>query len=207
MTQRLEVHPENPQQRLLLQAVSLLNNEGVVVFLTDSGYTLGCSVGSKDGVEAIRRIRQLDKTHLFTVLCRDLSEMSVYARVSNAHFRLIKAHTPGPYTFILTATKSVPKRLQHPNRKTIGIRVTDHPAAMGLLDALGAPLLTVSLFSSGQGELEEEALYEELECLDRSVDVLLDSGPALLSPTTVVDLTEERPIVLRYGVGDADSFE
>ena len=207
MGRRWQIHPDNPQQRLFDKVQDALRDDGVIVFATDSGYTLGCHVGSQDGVSLIRHIRGLNKHHPLTLLCRDLSEIACYAKVTNPSFRLLKANTPGPYTFILTATKEVPKRLLHPKRKTIGLRVPNHPIALALLAALDAPLLTISLHADDCDEDDTEALYEALDEVASLATVILDSGWQPLLPTTVVDLTADVPEVVRYGVGDPSPFE
>lgn len=206
MTTVLSIHPDNPQQRLLDKASRILERGGVAVFPTESGYTLGCMQGSKEAIERIRQIRNLDKNHHFTLLCRDLSELSTYARVSNATFRLLKAHTPGPYTFILMATKSVPRRLQHPNRRTIGLRVTDATILRALLATIDEPLLSVSLFSASDSEEKvEDADWEAI--MEKKVDLMITGGYCESLPSTVVDLTESSPKILRVGAGDPLPFE
>ena len=201
MTQLLRIHPENPQTRLLDQAVEILRDGGLAVYPTDSGYALGCQIGNKAAQDRIRRIRQLDDKHNFTLVCRDLSEISVYAKVSNAAFRLMKAVTPGPYTFVLKATHEVPRRLQNPRRKTIGIRVPDNRIAQELLDMLREPLMSSTLMLPGDamsmtdpGEIQTR--------LDRQVDLIIDGGYCGFEPTTVVDLMGDFPVVLREGKGD-----
>ncbi len=201
MSQLLRIHPENPQARLLDQAVEILRDGGLAVYPTDSGYALGCQIGNKAAQDRIRRIRQLDDKHNFTLVCRDLSEISVYAKVSNADFRLMKAVTPGPYTFILKATHEVPRRLQNPRRKTIGIRVPDNRIAQALLDMLREPLMSSTLMLPGDamsltdpGEIQTR--------LDRQVDLIIDGGYCGFEPTTVVDLMGDVPVVLREGKGD-----
>ncbi len=204
--QRIEVHPDNPQPRVLKQAVSVLREDGVVAFLTDTGYTLACEVGSHVGVQLIRRVRALDDQHLFTVLCRDLSDMAEYAKVNNAHFRRIKSSVPGAYTFIFPATKQVPKRLRHPQRKTIGLRVTGHPVAVALLDSFDAPLLSVSLFEA-EAFCQDDGADDPLEQCHPAVTLLLDSGFPVCEPSTVVDLTQVIPEIVREGGGDPRPFE
>ena len=204
--QRIEVHPDNPQPRALQQACSVLRDDGVVAFLTDTGYTLACEVGSHAGVQLIRRARALDDQHLFTVLCRDLRDMAEYAKVNNAHFRQIKSCVPGAYTFILPATKQVPKRLRHPQRKTIGLRVTGHPVAIGLLERLEAPLLSVSLFAA-DSESQHDWDDDPLEQCHPAITLLLDSGFPVFEPSTVVDLTSDIPEIVREGGGDVGPFE
>ena len=207
--QRMHVHPDNPQPRAIKRAVESLRNDGVVVFLTGTGYSLACKIGNAAGVQRIRRIRDLDDQHLFTVLCRDLSEMASFAKVSNAHFRLIKACLPGAYTFVLPATKQVPKKCRHPQRKTIGLRMITHAVARSVLSAMEEPVLSVSLFPSNTFEQCELDWQDEdpLDRCDPQIDLLLDSGFADAAPSTVVDLTDEQAVILRYGSGDATPFE
>ncbi len=199
--QYLQIHPDNPQPRLVSQAVAALRRGGVVAYPTDSSYALGCQLGDKAALERIRRIRQLDADHNFTLMCQDLSELSTYARVGNQAFRLLKALTPGPYTFILAASREVPRRLQHPRRKTIGLRVPDHPIAQALLEALGEPMLSVTLILPG----EDMPLTDPGEIrghLGKQLDVIIDGGYCGHEPTTVIDLTGDTPVVLRQGRGD-----
>ncbi|MBI5660491.1 MAG: threonylcarbamoyl-AMP synthase [Nitrosomonadales bacterium] len=206
MTQFFSIHPDNPQQRLIRQAAAMLRDGAVIVYPTDSCYALGCHLGDGTAVERIRRIRGLDDSHYMTLMCRDLSELARYARVDNAQFRLLKNNTPGSYTFILDATKEVPKRLQHPRRNVIGLRIPDHPAALALLEELSEPLLSSTLILPGDAQPLNDA--EEIRHrLGRSVDLILDGGPAGLEPTTVVDLTGTTPVVTRRGKGDAAPFE
>lgn len=202
----LEVHGKNPQARLILQAVEIIREGGVVVYPTDSCYALGCHIGDKDAVERIARIRQTDKHHHFTLVCRDLSEIATYARVNNQQYRWLRAHTPGPYTFILLATRETPKRLQHEKRRTIGIRVPDHPVPLALLSDLNEPLMSSTLLLPG----DEQPLVDGREIYDRLknvVDAVLDSGNCGIEPTTVVDLEGVAPVVLRQGKGDSMPFE
>jgi tRNA threonylcarbamoyl adenosine modification protein (Sua5/YciO/YrdC/YwlC family) len=205
MSQYFTLHPVNPQLRLIHRAVDILRAGGVLVYPTDSCYALGCLVGDKDAMERIRRIRAADKDHNFTLVCRDLSEIATYARVDNPTFRLLKAHTPGPYTFILPATREVPKRLQHPKRKTIGIRVPDHAVPHALLTELGEPLMSSTLILPGDDSPLTDP--EEMRArLEHQVALVMDSGPCGLEPTTVVDLSAETPKVLRTGRGDTAAF-
>ncbi len=199
--QYLVIHPDNPQPRLISQAVAVLRHGGIVVYPTDSCYALGCHLGDKAALERIRRIRQLDEQHNFTLMCQDLSELATYARVGNQAFRLLKALTPGPYTFILTASREVPRRLQHPRRKTIGLRVPDHPIAQALLETLGEPMLSVTLILPGE-ELPLTDPEEIREHLEKQVDVIIDGGYCGHEPTTVIDLSGETPLVVRQGKGD-----
>jgi len=205
MSQFFVVHPVNPQKRLIHQAAELLRTGAVIVYPTDSCYALGCHLGDKQAMERIRRIRQADKDHNFTLVCRDLSEIATYAKVDNPTFRLLKAHTPGPYTFILDATREVPRRLQHPKRKTIGIRVPDHPVPLALLGELGEPIMSSTLMLPGDDAPLTDP--EEMRVrLQHQVDLVMDGGPCGLEPTTVVDLSGEAPRVLRVGKGDPAPF-
>lgn len=205
MSQFFYIHPENPQPRLVKQAVELLNKGGVIVYPTDSGYALGCKLEDKTAMERICRIRQLDGTHNFTLMCRDLSELSTYAHVDNTAFRLIKNNTPGNYTFILKATKEVPKRLMNDKRKTIGLRVPSNPIALALLEALNEPMMSTSLMLPGNDftESDPEAIQDEIGKL---VDLIIHGGFLGQQPTTVIDLTENTPEVVREGVGDVQPF-
>jgi tRNA threonylcarbamoyl adenosine modification protein (Sua5/YciO/YrdC/YwlC family) len=202
----LEIHPEDPQPRLIRQAVEIIHGGGVVVYPTDSCYALGCHIGDKTAVERISRIRQTDKHHHFTLVCSDLSEIARYARVSNQQYRTLKAFTPGPYTFILQATRETPKRLQNPKRRTIGIRVPDHPVPNALLSALGEPLMSSTLLLPG----DEHPLTDPREIQERLyhvVDAVLASGNCGLEPTSVIDLAGAAPVVARRGKGDVSAFE
>jgi tRNA threonylcarbamoyl adenosine modification protein (Sua5/YciO/YrdC/YwlC family) len=203
MSQYFQIHPVNPQARLIRQAVEILRADGLVVYPTDSSYALGCHVGDKRGMERICRIRALDKKHNFTLVCRDLSEIAIYAKVDNSAYRLLRSLTPGPYTFILGATHEVPRRLQNPKRKTIGIRVPDHPIAQALLADLGEPLMSSTLILPGKDIPETEA--EEIrERLESEVDLVIDGGHCGFEPTTVIDMSEGAPRVLRQGCGPVD---
>lgn len=201
MSQYFQVHPENPQPRLIRQAVQILREGGVIVYPTDSCYALGCCVGDKTAMERIRRIRRLDPDHNFTLVCSDLSEIANYAKVDNTAYRLLKTLTPGPYTFILSATHEVPRRLQHPKRKTIGIRVPDHPIVQALLMELGEPIMSTTLVLPGR-ELPETDPVEIRERLERQVELVIDGGNCGHQATTVVDLVEGVPEVVREGRGD-----
>lgn len=205
MAQLFSVHPQNPQRRLIDQAAEQVRMGAVIVYPTDSCYALGCHLGDKAAVQRIRDIRQVDDQHHLTLVCRDLSEISQYARVDNRQFRLLKSATPGSYTFILQATREVPRRLQHPKRATIGLRIPDHPVAQALLAALDEPLISATMV------LPEDALplndaAEIRARLERRVDLILDSGSCGVEPTTVVDLTGEVPVVTRVGKGDPGIF-
>lgn len=206
MAQFFSVHPENPQQRLIDQAVEILHRGGLIVYPTDSAYALGCHIGDKMALDRIRALRQLDKHHNFTLMCRDLSELATYARVTNADFRLLKAHTPGPYTFILNATSEVPRRLMHPKRRTIGMRVPNNRIALALLERLGEPLMTSSLIMPGE-TLPLTDPYDIRDSLEHQVELVIDGGFCGLEPTTVVDLTEEVPRVTRVGCGPVEEFQ
>ncbi|MGL5532841.1 MAG: L-threonylcarbamoyladenylate synthase [Plesiomonas shigelloides] len=199
------MHPDNPQARLINQAVALLREGAVVVYPTDSGYAMGCMLGDKHAMDRIVRIRQLDPEHNFTLVCRDLSEISLYAQVSNSAFRLIKNNTPGAYTFILKATKEVPRRLMTPKRKTIGLRVPDNNIAQALLEALGEPLMSTSLILPGNDFTESDP--EEIrDHLEHQVDLIINGGYLGQQPTTVIDLTEDAPVIVREGVADSAPF-
>jgi tRNA threonylcarbamoyl adenosine modification protein (Sua5/YciO/YrdC/YwlC family) len=201
MSQKLAIHSQNPQNRLILQAVNLLKEGGVIIYPTDSAYALGCCLDNKTGSERIRQIRQLDKHHHFTLICHDLSQLSTFARVDNPTFRILKAHTPGPYTFILEATKEVPRRLLHPKRKTIGLRVPDHAIVRELLASLGEPIMSVTLIMPD--EQEPLADIDEIsEKLKEQVDLIIDGGHCTAKPTSVIDLTQQPPQVIREGQGD-----
>jgi tRNA threonylcarbamoyl adenosine modification protein (Sua5/YciO/YrdC/YwlC family) len=203
MSQYFQIHPVNPQARLIRQAVEIIRADGLIVYPTDSSYALGCHVGDKRGMERIRRIRAIDGTHNFTLVCRDLSEIAIYARVDNSAYRLLKSLTPGPYTFILSATHEVPRRLQNPKRRTIGIRVPDHPIAKALLAELGQPLMSSTLILPGMDMPETEAT-EIRERLEHDVDLVIDGGHCGFEPTTVIDMSEGAPQVLRQGCGPVD---
>lgn len=205
MSQFFRIHPENPQQRLIDKAVEIINHGGVIVYPTDSGYALGCHIGDKSAMERIRTIRQVDAKHNFTLVCRDLSEIALYARVENNAYRLIKGHTPGPYTFILKATKEVPRRLQNPKRKTIGLRVPDNLIAQALLERLGEPLMSSTLIMPGE-EMPLTDPYDIRDTLDHALDLIIDGGYCGFEPTTVVDLTDDEAVVVRQGLGDTETF-
>lgn len=205
MSQMFHIHPDNPQPRLISQAVDALNKGGVIVYPTDSGYALGCRLEDKNAMERICRIRQLDGNHNFTLVCRDLSELSTYAHVDNSAFRLIKNNTPGSYTFILKGTKEVPRRLMNDKRKTIGLRVPSNPVALALLEALNEPMMSTSLMLPGNDFTESDP--EEIEGrIGKLVDLIIDGGTLGQQPTTVVDLTSDTPEVIREGVGDSRPF-
>jgi len=206
MAQYLSIHPKNPQARLISQAVEVVREGGVIAYPTDSSYALGCQIGNKTAQDRIRRIRRLDDSHHFTLVCRDLSELSLYARVDNPIFRLLRAFTPGPYTFLLKATHEVPRRLQNPKRKTIGLRVPDHVIALALLTTLGEPLMSSTLILPGATEPLADP-YDIRELLDAHIDLIIDGGNCGLELTSVIDLVDEFPLVVRQGKGDTTPFE
>jgi tRNA threonylcarbamoyl adenosine modification protein (Sua5/YciO/YrdC/YwlC family) len=205
MSQFFQIHPLNPQVRLIRQAVEIIRKDGLIVYPTDSSYALGCHVGDKRGMERIRRIRDLDSRHNFTLMCRDLSEISTYAKVDNSSYRLLKSLTPGAYTFILKATHEVPRRLQNPKRKTIGIRVPDHPVAQALLDELGEPLMSSTLILPGKDMPETDA-NDIREILEHDVDLVIDGDHCGVEPTTVVELVDGVAQVVRQGRGSVEGL-
>jgi len=206
MSQFFVIHPDNPQSRLIKQAVDIIQEGGIIVYPTDSAYAIGCQLANKDAFLRICQLRQLDETHHFTLVCRNLSELATYALVDNPTFRTLKAYTPGPYTFILNASKEVPKRLLNPKRKTIGIRVPDCKVVQALLKELDEPLMSVSLVLPQQEYpiIDPKEIYERL---GNRVDLVIDGGPCSVTPTTVVDLVEGAPKVLRIGKGDPMPFQ
>ncbi|WP_116368694.1 L-threonylcarbamoyladenylate synthase [Parahaliea mediterranea] len=206
MSQFFQIHPESPQARLVRQAVDIIRGGGVVVYPTDSAYALGCHIGDKQALDRIRRIRKLDDGHNFTLVCRDLSEIATYARVDNTVYRLLKHATPGPYTFILRATSEVPRRLMHAKRKTVGLRVPDNAIAQAILADLDQPLMSVTLIMPGDDYPLIDP-YDIRETLEHHVDLVIDGGYCGMEPTTVVDLADETPRVLRSGKGDPAPFE
>lgn len=201
MCQYFSIHPESPQQRLIVQIADIVRRGGVIVYPTDSVYALGCHIGDKQALDRIRNIRRVDKNHNFTLLCRDLSELASYARVNNTVFRVLKANTPGPFTFILPASSEVPRRLMHPKRKTVGIRVPDSAIAQALLDELGEPMMTVTLIMPGDDYPLTDP-YDIRQTLQGRVDAIVDGGYCGLEPTTVVDMTGDQPEMRRQGMGD-----
>lgn len=205
MSQFYQIHPDNPQVRLIRNAADIIRGGGVVVYPTDSAYALGCHIGDKSALDRIRRIRKLDARHNFTLVCRDLSEIAAYARVDNTVYRLLRHCTPGPYTFILRATSEVPRRLMHPKRKTVGLRVPDNRIAAELLADLGEPLMSVTLIMPGE-EYPMIDPYDIRDTLQHEVDLVIDGGFCGMEPTTVVDLADEVPMVLRVGKGDVAPF-
>ena len=206
MAQFFQIHPENPQQRLIRQAVDVVRSGGIIVYPTDSGYALGCDISNKKAKDRIRQIRRVDNSHVFTLVCRDLSEISTYAKINNTYYRLLKSLTPGPYTFIFKATKEVPRMLQNPKRKTIGIRIPDNRIALALLEELDAPLSSSTLIMPGD-EIQLTDPYEMRQLLEHQVDLVIDGGYCGIDPTTVVNLEEDTPHVLRVGLGDPAVFE
>jgi len=201
MGEIVEIHPENPQQRLLDPIVDVIHRGGVIAYPTDSVYALGCHIGDKQAMDRIRTIRCLDKHHNFTLICRDLSELATYARVDNVVFRALKAATPGPFTFVLKASSEVPRRLMHPKRKTIGIRVPQSPIVRAMLDSLQEPMMSVTLMMP-EDEYPMTDAYEINQHLGSQVDIVIDGGFCGMEPTTVVDMTEDTPAILRQGAGN-----
>lgn len=206
MSQFFQIHPENPQARLIRQAVDIIRAGGVVVYPTDSAYALGCHIGDKQALDRIRRIRKLDDRHNFTLVCRDLSEIATYAKVDNKVYRMLRACTPGPYTFILKATSEVPRRLLHPKRKTVGLRVPANPITEALLADLAEPLMSVTLIMPGD-EYPLIDPYDIRQVLEHDVDLVIDGGYCGMEASTVVDLADDIPLVLRAGKGDTAPFE
>jgi tRNA threonylcarbamoyl adenosine modification protein (Sua5/YciO/YrdC/YwlC family) len=206
MSQFFEIHPQNPQARLIRHAVDIIRDGGIAAVPTDSSYAIICHLDDKSTVERVRRIRDLDKKHNFTLMCRDLSEIATYARVDNSAYRLLKAHTPGPYTFILRATAIVPRRMQHPKQKTIGIRVTDNTILEHLLAEYDQPVMSTTLIMPGNDfpETDAHAIREKLE---HQLDLVVDGGHCGIEPTTIVDLTDSVPRVIRHGRGATDDLE
>lgn len=205
MAQYFQIHVTHPQPRLVKRAVDIVRHGGVIVYPTDSSYALGCHIGDKQAMERIRRIRRVDESHNFTLVCRDLSELAQYARVSNADYRLLKTNTPGPYTFILPATREVPRRLQHPRRKTIGLRVPEHVIAQALLAELGEPLMSSTLILPGE-TLPLSDPDEIRARLEHQVDLVVDGGLCGFEPTTVLELEDGRVTTIRQGKGDISRF-
>lgn len=201
MSQYFEVHPDNPQPRLLKQAAQILHGGGIAAIPTDSSYALVCHLDDKAAAESLRRIRGVDDKHHLTLLCRDLGELASYARVDNRRYRLLKLGTPGPYTFILQATKEVPRRVSHPSRRTIGLRVPDHAVTQALLELLGQPLLATTLIAPGEAEPlnDPHAIRARFE---KQLQAVVDAGACPMQPTTVVDLSDDLPVLVRLGRGD-----
>jgi tRNA threonylcarbamoyl adenosine modification protein (Sua5/YciO/YrdC/YwlC family) len=205
MSQFFQIHPDNPQLRLIKQAAQIIHSGGIVALPTDSCYALVCHLDDKSAVERLRRIRAVDDKHHLTLLCRDLSEIALYARIDNRQYRVLKATTPGPYTFILEATKEVPRRVSHPSRKTIGLRVPENRIAHALLEELAQPLLgtTLILPDEAQALTDPDEIRDRLE---RQIELVIDGGACSLQPTTVIDLTGDEPLLIRQGRGDAAPF-
>ena len=206
MAQRFDIHPQNPQARLIKQAVFMLRDGALGIYPTDSCYALGCALGDSPSAMKIARIRKTEKRHNFTLLCRDLSEIAIYAQIENWSYRLLKAHTPGPYTFVLKATRDVPRRLQNPKKKTIGIRVPDHAVSKALLSELGEPIMTSTLLLP-DADLPLNDPEDIFSRMSGDVDFVMTSGGCGVEPTTVVDLTGDYPIVLRHGKGSIEAFQ
>ena len=205
MARFVDVHPENPQPRLIGQIVALLRDGGLIAYPTDSVFALGCALGNREGLERIRDIRKLDERHHFSLMCRDFAQLGQFVQVNNAMFRLVKASTPGPYAFILRATRDVPKRMLHPKKRTVGVRVPAHMVCQAILGELGEPLLSSTLLLPGDDDPLTDS-WEIKERLDHAVDAVV-AGECGTEPTTVVDLSEDEPEVLRVGAGDVTRFE
>jgi tRNA threonylcarbamoyl adenosine modification protein (Sua5/YciO/YrdC/YwlC family) len=201
-----DVHPDNPQPRAIGQVVDIVRGGGLIAYPTDSCFALGCALGNKDGMDRIREIRHLDDRHPFTLMCRDFTQLGQFVQINNSLFRSLKAATPGPYTFILPATKEVPRRLLHPKKKTVGVRIPDHIVAQALLAELGEPLLSSTLTLPGEAEPMTQG-WEIKEQLDHALDAVIDSGDCGTEPTTVVDFSSGEPEILRKGAGDPSRFE
>ena len=200
MSQYFEIHPDNPQKRLIHQAVQIIHDGGVVVYPTDSSYAIGCHLGDKSAMERIRQIRRVDDKHHFTLVCSDLSEIATYAKVSNADYRMLKSLTPGPYTFLLQATHEVPRRLMHPKRRMIGIRIIDNPVVQALLEELGQPIMSSTLILPGKDMPETDAEHIR-DKLQSQVDLIIDGGHCGLEATTVINMVENPPLLVRQGKG------
>ena len=205
MAQFFEVHPTHPQARLIKQAAEIVRKGGIVVYPTDSCYAIGCHIGDKDAMTTLRRIRNVDETHHFTLMCRDLSSIATFAKVDNVQYRWLKASTPGPYTFILEASREVPRRLAHPKRRTIGLRVPENAVAHALLDELGEPILSTTLILPDD-DLPLNDMAEIRRHLEKQVDLIIDGGACGIEPTSVIDLTTDTPVVIRAGRGDVSMF-
>lgn len=206
MARYYDVHPDNPQARLLRQAVDLIRGGGLIVYPTDSCYAFGCQLGNRAGLDRIREIRRLDERHHFTLVCREFAQLGQFVQISNSVFRLVKASTPGSYTFILPATREVPRRLLHPRKRTVGVRVPKHTVARALLAELGEPLLSSTMILPGEDEPMTQG-WEIKERLDHLIDAVIDAGDCGTEPTTVVDLSQPEPEILRRGAGDPSRFE
>jgi len=201
-----DVHPENPQPRAIRQVIDIVRADGVIAYPTDSCFALGCRIGNKDGLDRIREIRHLDDRHHFTLMCRDFAQLGQFVQVNNASFRAVKAATPGPYTFILPASREVPRRLLHPKKRTVGVRIPDHPVDQALLEELGEPLVSTTLLLPGQDEPMTMG-WEIKETLDHALDAVVDDGEGRTELTTVVDFSDGEAEVLRVGAGDPSRFE
>ena len=206
MARFLDIHPDNPQPRYVGQVVEALRADQLIAYPTDSGYALGARLGNREGRDRILRIRELDERHHFTLMCKDFSQLGQFVHVPNSAFRAIKAATPGPYTFILPATGEVPKRLMHPKKRTVGVRIPDHRLVCAILEELGEPILTSTLILPGETEARTLG-WEIKEDLDHVVDVVVESGEVTAEPTTVIDWSESEPVVARVGAGDPSRFE
>jgi tRNA threonylcarbamoyl adenosine modification protein (Sua5/YciO/YrdC/YwlC family) len=206
MARYFDVHPDNPQPRSITQVVELIRGGGLIAYPTDSCYAFGCQLGNREGLERIREIRRLDDRHHFTLICRDFSQLGQFVQVSNAVFRLVKASTPGGYTFILPATREVPRQLLHPKKQTVGVRIPRHTVTQALLAELGEPLLSSTLLLPDEDEPLTQG-WEIKERLDHQVDAVIDSGDCGVEPTTVIDLSQDEPQILRRGAGDTSRFE
>lgn len=205
MAQYFAVHPTHPQHRLIVQAARIVRDGGVIAYPTDSCYAFGCRTGDTGALARLRRLRDFDERHHLTLMCRDLSEIATYARVDNARFRLLKALTPGSYTFILEGTRELPRRILHPRRKTIGLRVPDHPVARALLEELDGPLLSATAMLPGDDVPPKDGQAIR-HCLERQIDLVLDCGPCGIEPTTVIDLTGDGIVIVREGKGDLSAL-
>ncbi|MGY5763670.1 L-threonylcarbamoyladenylate synthase [Brachybacterium sp. DNPG3] len=205
MARYLDIHPVDPQQRLIDQTVEVLRSGGLIAYPTDSCYALGCTLDAHEGLERIRRIRQLGKDHNFTLVCADFAQLGQFVLVSNPMFRLVKNATPGPYTFILPATREVPRRMAHPKKHTVGVRIPEHRVAHALVEALGEPIVSSTLLLPGQEQPPSEAWVVQ-DLLDQQVDVIIDAGEVGVEPTTVVDLSKGEVVIAREGAGDPDRF-
>ncbi|HMY08979.1 MAG: threonylcarbamoyl-AMP synthase [Nocardioidaceae bacterium] len=206
MARYLDVHPIDPQSRLIDQAVNLLHDNGLLAYPTDSGYALGIALGNRDGLDRIKKLRELDDKHHFTLVCRDFAQLGQLVHLSNSAFRAIKAATPGPYTFILPATAEVPKRLMHPKKRTVGVRIPEHRVVSALLEAMGEPILSSTLILPGESAAMSDG-WTVKETLDNLVDVVIEAGEVGTDPTTVVDYSLDAPAVVRVGAGDPSRFE
>jgi len=205
MSQLFQIHPDNPQKRLIQQAVEIIRKGGLVIYPTDCAYAIGCHLGDKTAVDRIKRIRKLDDKHNFTLVCRDLSELGTYAKVNNQQYRILKNHTPGAYTFILRATSEVPRRLLHPKRKTIGLRIPDSNIALDLMRELAEPIMSTSLILPGDSDPLTDP-YEIRDILQHQVDLVIDGGYCGMEATSVINLVEDVPEIIRVGAGDTSHF-